>query len=446
MSEEIPAANAKGPGPIGWVFTSVIFALVIGLQVYSYLVPRKSAESYADVEQGLRMRVLARAASGSNSSLGGLSGSPKFSASLLRNLPSDRLAEKYYAASRYESGLSTGRAELQALARSNRASDRAFAEVYGSNRLTVQEANRLAALIPKEPFINQLGRIHALEKAGLTGVRAKELSTVRIQLFVAGYTFAGLGALLGIIVWLVYFACKLGGYLPWLGHPAGKLSKLGSDVFAVRTAQYLAAYVGVSVLVAPIHLPAEIASVAGVSLIVILLPLLARLPIAGHLLPMSKQGWVKDNLGKNIAWGVLAAAANAPFLIVLLLISNGVFKNLRVVEHPMTLVLQNNRDLMTILGALTAASILAPIFEETMFRGTLLPALANRLGSVWLAIVVSSLLFGAMHPTGIPSWLPLAGIGTTSCILTYQTKSLVPSMVMHAVHNCVTLLLVLALS
>jgi membrane protease YdiL (CAAX protease family) len=60
-------------------------------------------------------------------------------------------------------------------------------------------------------------------------------------------------------------------------------------------------------------------------------------------------------------------------------------------------------------------------------------------------VFFSSLLFAMVHPTGVPAWPALAAIGAMAALLTFQTRSLVPSIVMHAVHNGTLLLLNLLL-
>jgi membrane protease YdiL (CAAX protease family) len=92
-----------------------------------------------------------------------------------------------------------------------------------------------------------------------------------------------------------------------------------------------------------------------------------------------------------------------------------------------------------VLSLFFLASIEAPIFEETLFRGIFQPALAAIVKRPWLSGVITSFLFASIHPTGVPAWPALALIGGMSVFLTYQTRSIVPSMIMHATHNALTL-------
>lgn len=52
-----------------------------------------------------------------------------------------------------------------------------------------------------------------------------------------------------------------------------------------------------------------------------------------------------------------------------------------------------------------------------------------------IGILATSLLFAAIHPTGIPAWLALATTGAFAAITVHQTGSLVPAIVLHGIHN-----------
>ena len=175
-----------------------------------------------------------------------------------------------------------------------------------------------------------------------------------------------------------------------------------------------------------------------------LLPLFALVPIGGKRILPRLQGWHTDHLAKNIGWGLAASLANLPVFILLVLFSAVFFQGLPSQEHPVITQLTTRTSLWTAILLTAVASVSAPIFEETLFRGTLLPALASRFGSIVTAIVISSLLFAALHPTGPPSWLPLGGIAALSALLTYQTRSLIPSVIMHSAFNFGQVLLLLA--
>ena len=88
-----------------------------------------------------------------------------------------------------------------------------------------------------------------------------------------------------------------------------------------------------------------------------------------------------------------------------------------------------------------AVSVAAPLAEEIVFRRILYGALRRRLG-VTAAVVVSSLLFAFAH------WEPwfflgLAGVGAVAALAYEATGSLSSAVVVHGVHNTVSLTLMI---
>ncbi|WP_169358157.1 type II CAAX endopeptidase family protein [Psychrobacillus sp. BL-248-WT-3] len=84
--------------------------------------------------------------------------------------------------------------------------------------------------------------------------------------------------------------------------------------------------------------------------------------------------------------------------------------------------------------SLIDAVILAPIWEELLFRGVLLFALLKVVKPVW-AVVLTSILFSLFHPAYLFLSL-IAGI-LLACI-TIKTKSVIPSTAIHSTWNLYT--------
>ncbi len=83
--------------------------------------------------------------------------------------------------------------------------------------------------------------------------------------------------------------------------------------------------------------------------------------------------------------------------------------------------------------ALIALVLLPPIFEETVFRGFIFPALSKRAGIIWGA-VLSSILFGVAH--GQPNLFVYTSIlGLLLCFIYFRTRSIVPGVLLHMVNN-----------
>lgn len=77
--------------------------------------------------------------------------------------------------------------------------------------------------------------------------------------------------------------------------------------------------------------------------------------------------------------------------------------------------------------------VIAPIVEETIFRGFVYPGLRRRLPA-FSAVVLSALIFAWMHRNPA-AMLPIGLIGIALAILYERTRSLVPCMVCHALNN-----------
>jgi hypothetical protein len=98
------------------------------------------------------------------------------------------------------------------------------------------------------------------------------------------------------------------------------------------------------------------------------------------------------------------------------------------------------------LLALTAV-VLAPLFEEMVFRGFLQPLLSRTLG-VGLGIVLTAALFGGLHASEYQfAWQYVAAITTVGIalgILRAKTNSIIPGTVMHGCFNAVSVVGLLA--
>jgi len=84
-------------------------------------------------------------------------------------------------------------------------------------------------------------------------------------------------------------------------------------------------------------------------------------------------------------------------------------------------------------------AVVPAVFEELCFRGFMFGALRTRLSGAW-TVVVSALLFGLFHEFFIPGKLiPSALLGLVLGWVRLRTGSVLPGMVLHALHNGVVL-------
>nr|XP_025676333.1 uncharacterized protein LOC112776394 isoform X2 [Arachis hypogaea] len=78
-------------------------------------------------------------------------------------------------------------------------------------------------------------------------------------------------------------------------------------------------------------------------------------------------------------------------------------------------------------------SVCAPIWEEIVFRGFLLPSLTKYM-PLWSAILVSSVAFALAH-FNIQRMLPLVFLGIVMGAVFVRSKNLFPSMLLHSLWN-----------
>jgi membrane protease YdiL (CAAX protease family) len=96
----------------------------------------------------------------------------------------------------------------------------------------------------------------------------------------------------------------------------------------------------------------------------------------------------------------------------------------------------------TTLASLLVAIVVAPLCEETFFRGFLLPGLARAMPA-WAAVVTSALVFGVAH-ADLGSLVPLVVIGLVVGVLRWRTGSLWPGIALHALNNAVAAVYILS--
>ncbi len=95
----------------------------------------------------------------------------------------------------------------------------------------------------------------------------------------------------------------------------------------------------------------------------------------------------------------------------------------------------NDTTVLLVLSALLT-TVIAPICEETLFRGYIFAALSKWRG--WIpAAVITGVLFGGVHAFSAPAedLVPLAVLGFALCALYRRTGSLYPCIAVHSLNN-----------
>ena len=88
---------------------------------------------------------------------------------------------------------------------------------------------------------------------------------------------------------------------------------------------------------------------------------------------------------------------------------------------------------------LIAAAVIAPIAEETFFRGFVYGGLRGRIGPLG-AMLVSTLFFTALH-FSLDQFIPIFALGLALAWLYEKTGSLYPGIFLHASNNAISLIL-----
>lgn len=468
---EPPESSGPKPPPIGWILVALLFGFLVVAQTAGYF-SRSKAEGpkYSNQEQILRSAVYTHEwldrMSPKESQEGEMTPGKKAAIEAEeRNRKQflsmlDGAAESLASPSKVEPEaallLSVIRREqrakvppeaVAALKRSKDAAFQAAAVIYAEPAPSPNLAKEAVSKLDGEGFAWTMARVHAGELAGDKGVRARELPFGKLMLY--GGSLLGLEFLLaagGILLVTYSIQRRKGNWAP-LGHPVGRLTFAESDRFALIAVGLFALFNLIGTVVhfagaSTLTMPGRSLVSTVITLVLVFLVLHGQ-PLRGVSI-LQQLGFRASSFATYGAWSLCGLAALQPLLIIAESVSLLLLKSLPPPEHPLVEVFKGGQSTANWVCFGLTAVVLGPIFEEILFRGILLPAFEGLFKKPVWAIVASSLLFGAIHPTGIPAWLPLATVGAMSAMLAYQTRSLVPSIVLHVLHNAMVVLQLLA--
>ena len=150
------------------------------------------------------------------------------------------------------------------------------------------------------------------------------------------------------------------------------------------------------------------------------------------------EGWFRLKLRDNwFLWGLGGYCAALPLVVVVSLINQQLWKGQGGSNPLLSLALEGQDQVALAIFFFTAA-LAAPLFEEFLFRGFLLPSLTRYL-PVWGAIVASSLLFAIAH-LSLSEILPLTVLGMILGVVYTRSRNLLAPMLLHSLWNSGTLL------
>ena len=126
-----------------------------------------------------------------------------------------------------------------------------------------------------------------------------------------------------------------------------------------------------------------------------------------------------------------------PFVLLISLVMNRLIENQNG-SNPLLEIVLNNNNYYSFILLFVTTTILAPLFEEIIFRGILLPTLSRDFGVI-LGILVSAFIFALAH-LSLGEMPPLFVLGIGLGITRIASGSLFSSVIMHSLWNGLTFL------
>lgn len=137
-----------------------------------------------------------------------------------------------------------------------------------------------------------------------------------------------------------------------------------------------------------------------------------------------------------LLWGFGGYLVALPLMLGVSLINQQIWQGQGGSNPLLQTVLEEGDGQALSMFFLTAA-VAAPIFEEFLFRGFLLPSLTKYV-PVWGAIGLSALLFAVAH-LSLSEVLPLAVLGSVLGFVYTRSRSLLAPILLHSLWNSVTM-------
>jgi membrane protease YdiL (CAAX protease family) len=141
--------------------------------------------------------------------------------------------------------------------------------------------------------------------------------------------------------------------------------------------------------------------------------------------------------GRGFLWGLGGYFVALPLMLLVSLLNQQIWQG-QGGSNPLLQTVLEEQDPVALLVFFLTAAVAAPLFEEVLFRGFLLPSL-TRVLPVWGAIVLSSFVFAAAH-LSLSEVLPLTVLGMILGLVYTRSRNLLSPMVLHSAWNSVTML------
>ena len=147
--------------------------------------------------------------------------------------------------------------------------------------------------------------------------------------------------------------------------------------------------------------------------------------------------WFRFKGNNWLVWGIGGYLVAIPSVFLVSIINQQLWQG-QGGSNPLLFLALKAQDRVALAIFFFTASIAAPVFEEIMFRGFLLPSLTRYL-PVWGAIIVSALIFSFAH-LSLAEVSSLATLGIILGFVYTRSRNLLSSILIHSLWNSGTLL------
>ena len=166
--------------------------------------------------------------------------------------------------------------------------------------------------------------------------------------------------------------------------------------------------------------------------------LIIRYQLMGLVTSGINGGWLQWKI-KPIKEGVLKSISGWLMIMPLVLLIGWLMNEIigdQGGSNPLLDLVLNSDEIIPLLLLLITTVVLAPIFEELVFRGVLLPVLVSKVGKT-SGVLLSALIFALAH-LSVGELPPLFVLGVGLGLMRLSSGRLFPCALMHSLWNGVT--------
>ncbi len=426
--------------PIGWIVSGVLLVLAIAGSIAGYASQFGKPAAPTLYDESLKYSVSLYA---SSASLDKQFAEPMRQGlvdtmeSALKDAPDSDAAAIAALVASHELKKDPPKAAIDRLASSDDPVSQDVLYIYTGEFVTQEFVNGLDAR-QGSGFAFELAKVHAREMIDLPSGRDQIIDKAFLFKVGAVFSIVSLAFIAGVACIVFFLSGRAAGRIVPVGF--GLLQKSDGDRYMLRFAFYLIAFAVLGVLASglednPITQGASPIWITFGTMLAIGLVTIAlfRVPVLGKIDSVREIVAETWPMGRLIKTGLAGYLCTVPILGIVLVGVGLLSQHLPAPSHPITedFARASGLDWFAIF---VVAAVLAPLVEELTFRGLMLPALATRLKPI-AAVLLCGFVFAAIHPQGPLIWPALMTTGAVAAYLRYLTGSLVPSIVLHVVHN-----------